>query len=92
VVVSNAYAAVVSAPAALVVNDACVDIHIYAGLNISGQAGQRYVLKYATDLNNTNFATWTPLATNTMGASPWFHLDLDSPFSPRRFYGVKLFP
>jgi hypothetical protein len=80
---------VTSAPAALIVNDACVDIHMYAGLNIAGQSGQTYVLKYTTDLNSTNFATWTPLATNTMGASPWFYLDMDSPFSPKRFYGVK---
>jgi hypothetical protein len=32
------------------------------------------------------------LATNTMGAEGWFYLDMDSPFSPKRYYGVKLVP
>jgi hypothetical protein len=45
-----------------------------------------------TDLCNTNSATWTPLATNTMGNSYWYYLDEDSPFAPCRFYGAKLKP
>jgi hypothetical protein len=91
-VVANSFGSATSAPVQLMVNDACVDIHMYAGLNITGQAGQTLVLKYTTDLNNTNFATWTPLATNNMGSSNWFYLDMESPFSPRRFYGVKRAP
>jgi hypothetical protein len=70
--------------------DACIDIHMYAGLNISGQQGSTYVLSYNTDLNNTN--GWIPLATNLMGSTPWFYLDMDSPFSPRRFYEAVLKP
>jgi hypothetical protein len=92
VVVTNAFGSVTSAPAQLVVNDACVGICMYAGLTIAGQAGSNYVLKCTTDLGITNFADWTPLATNTMTSSNWFYLDMESCGSPRRFYGVKLLP
>ena len=89
VVVTNAFGRVTSAPASLVVNDACVDICMYAGLNIAGLPGRTYELRYTTDLNNTNFATWTFLATNT---TPWFYIDTTSCGVPKRFYGVKLLP
>jgi len=92
VIVSNSLGTLNSSNAQLVVNDACVDIHMYAGLNISGLQGATYVLKFSTNLADTNFANWTPLATNTMTGSNWFYLDMDSPFSPVRFYGVKLAP
>lgn len=92
VVVSNACGSVTSVRAPLIVYDACVDIHMYAGMTITGQTGKTYVLKYTTDLNNNDFATWTPLATNTLGDASWFYLDMESPFSPRRYYGVKLQP
>jgi len=91
VAVANAFGTTNSA-ATLAVNDACVDLKMYAGLNIAGQVGRTYVLKFTTDLSNTNFATWTPLGTNLMSPSGWFYLDMDSPFSPHRFYGVKLLP
>jgi hypothetical protein len=89
VVVTNVYGAVTSAPVQLVVNDACVDLCMYAGLNIAGQPGRTYELRYTTDLSNTNFATWTFLATNT---TPWFYIDTGSCGVPKRFYGVKLLP
>jgi len=88
VVVSNVFGIVTSAPAQLTVYDACIDLHMYAGLNISGQQGSSYVLSYSTDLSNTN--GWVPMATNTMGSSGWFYLDMDSPFSPHRFYKATL--
>jgi hypothetical protein len=89
VVVSNNSGSVTSAPPAqLTVYDACIDLHMYAGLNMSGQQGSSYVLSYSTDLSNTN--GWVPMATNTMGASGWFYLDMDSPFSPHRFYKATL--
>jgi hypothetical protein len=87
VVVANAFGSVTSAPANLLVQDACVDLHMYAGLDISGQAGRTYVLSYVNDLDNTN---WTALATNTLGGSSWFYLDMESAFQPKRFYKVKL--
>ena len=89
VVVANAFGSVTSAPANLLVQDACVDLHMYAGLDIAGQAGRTYVLSYVNDLNRTN---WTALATNTLGGSNWFFLDMESPFQPTRFYKVKLKP
>jgi hypothetical protein len=92
VVVSNRKGIATSDQANLAVFDACVDIHMYAGLTIAGQQGSNYVLKYTPDCGNTNFATWTPLATNTMTGSNWFYLDMESPFSPNRCYGVKLLP
>lgn len=90
VVVSNAWGSVTSSVAQLTVNDACIDINLYAGLNISGQQGSQYVLSFTTDINNTN--NWIPLATNTMGSSGWFYLDMDTPFSPRRFFKAELKP
>ncbi len=79
-----------SAPAPLVVNDACVDLRLYVGLNIASQSGASYVLSYSTNL--TAPVIWLPLATNTMPSAGWFYLDRDSPFSPQRFYRVKLQP
>jgi hypothetical protein len=32
------------------------------------------------------------MATNVMGSSGWFWLDMDSPLSPKRFYKVNLQP
>ena len=62
-------------------------ISIYA---LPGQSGKTYVLKYTTNLTNTNFETWTPLGTNVMTPSGWFYLDMESPWSPHRFYWVKM--
>lgn len=89
VVVTNQYG-VTNATAQLNVFDACIDLRMYAGLSISGQEGSTYVLSYNTDLSNPN--GWTPMATNVMGSTSWFYLDLDSPFSPHRFYEAVLKP
>lgn len=87
VVVSNAFGTVTSDPAQLTLYDALVDIRMYAGLNVSGQAGKTYVLSYTTDLATTN---WTALATNVMGNTGWLFIDMDSPFQPKRFYEATL--
>ena len=101
VVVSSQYGSVASALAQLTLYDPYTelqaewyfDAYMAAGLNIAGRPGATYVLKYTTDLRNTNWATWTSLATNTMGSSGWFfYLDEDSLDSPTRFYGTKLKP
>jgi hypothetical protein len=69
------------------------EAYLGAGLYVAGQPGATYVLKYATDLRNSNWATWTPLATNTMGSSGWwFFLDEESPYAPTRFYQVRRKP
>lgn len=87
--VSNPFGSVSSNPAQLVVNDACVDLKMYAGLTIDGQVGKTYVLKYTTDISKP-LTDWAPLSTNVMSAGGWFYLDMDSPYSPRRFYNVQL--
>lgn len=92
VVVTNSAGRATTDMAQLNVFDACVDICMYSGLWISGEVGRTYVLKYTTDLNNTNFDTWTPLATNVLPATNWFWLDMESCGSGKRFYGVKLVP
>jgi hypothetical protein len=88
VIVSNMVNSVTSGPAQLIVSDACIDLRMYAGLNIAGQQGSSYVLSYTRNLKNTN--SWVPLATNVMGASGWFYVDTNSAFSPRRFYKAVL--
>lgn len=88
VIVSNPAGTVTSAPSQLVVNDACVDLRMYAGLKITGQPGASYVLSYTTNLDAQN--SWMPVATNIMPASGWFYLDMESAFSGYRFYRVTL--
>jgi len=90
VIVSNTFGSVTSAPVQLVVNDACVDLRMYAGLNMSGLLGADYVLSCTTNLGTPTI--WAPLATNTMPTNGWFYLDMASPFSPQRFYKVTLKP
>ena len=89
VVVSNVFGNLTSTTNQLTVNDACIDLHMYAGLTIA-TAGLNYVLSYTTDLNNP--VGWILLATNQIGNSNWFYLDMDSPFSPKRFYKAVLQP
>ena len=90
VIVSNQFSTVTSAPAQLVINDTCVDIRLYAGLNMSGQPGANYLLSYTTNLNAP--INWLPLATNTMPVSGWLYIDTKTPFSPQRFYRAQLSP
>lgn len=92
VVVSNTTRSVTSRTATLTVFDAYADLQMYAGLNINGEVGQTYVVRFTTDVKNTDFGTWTPLATNTLTSPTWFFLDLQSPHSPKRYYGVALQP
>jgi hypothetical protein len=90
VVVSSQYGSVASALAQLTLYDPYTELQAewYFDAYMA-----TYVLKYTTDLRNTNWATWTSLATNTMGSSGWFfYLDEDSLDSPTRFYGTKLKP
>lgn len=84
VTVANSFGSVTSVPVQLVVYDTCLDLRMYAGLTIAGSPGSVYVISYNTDLSNTN--GWIPLATNVLSGSNWFYLDMDSPFSPKRFY------
>jgi uncharacterized repeat protein (TIGR03803 family) len=89
VLVRNTAGSVTSTPVAVVVQEVCVDIRMYAGLTIEGQAGRTYVISYASDLSKP---VWTPLATNTLGTEPWFYVDRESPSNPKRFYKVTRKP
>ncbi len=40
-------------------------------------------MSHTTNLSNT--IGWIALATNVVGITPWFYLDMKSPFSPRPF-------
>lgn len=92
VVVSNVAGNVTSDVARLQVFPACVDLQMYAGLNVTGEIGKTYVIRYTLDPGSTDFSTWTPIATNRLSSPTWFFLDFDSPSTPKRFYGVALQP
>jgi len=89
VAVSNAFGSVTSAPARLLVFDACVSIHPYAGLTVTGMVGRTYVIDGATNLNA---AMWTPLATNTLSSPTWLFVDTNTPLNPMRVFRVRLEP
>jgi hypothetical protein len=88
-VVTNAFGSVTSAPARLLVFDACVGINLYAGLSITGMVGRTYALETATNLNATN---WTLVATNTFTTPRWLFIDTNTPFAPGNFFRVRLLP
>ncbi len=90
VLASNAFGRVASAPAQLLVFDACVGINAYAGLSITGIVGRTYSVQYVTNIAETNI--WIPIATNTLSTPYWLFIDTESPFQPKRFYRVSLTP
>jgi hypothetical protein len=89
VAVSNTFGSLTSAPARLLVNDACVAINSYAGLSVTGVVGRTYVIDCATNLNAVN---WTPLATNTFTTPRWLFVDTNTPSYPGRYFRVRLAP
>jgi uncharacterized delta-60 repeat protein len=54
------------------------------GFQMSGRAGQVVIVEAST-----NLAGWTPLATNTLGATPVDFREPDSGDFPRRFYRLR---
>ncbi len=89
VTVSNAFGSATSQPATLVVFDACVGIHLYAGLSITGLVGRTYSVEYVTNLAANN---WTVLASNTFSQPQWLFIDTNTPLDPRRYFRVRLQP
>jgi len=60
--------------------------NLYPVITIDGVNGNTYVVQYTTSL--TPPVTWTPLATNTVGALPAYVVDTATPMSIKRFYRV----
>jgi len=60
-----------------------LDIHLYAGLAISGVIGTTYEIQYSTDLSSN---TWQPLVDITLPTNPYLYVDTTSPASGQRFY------
>lgn len=89
VTVSNGFGRVTSAPARLLISDACVGIHLYAGLSITGLVGRTYNVEYVTNLAATN---WTFSASNTFTQPTWLFLDTNTPFDPMKYFRVRLLP
>jgi len=81
VAISNAFGSVTS--------DACVGLHLYAGLSITGVVGRTYNVEYVTNLAANN---WTALATNTFSQPTWLFIDTNTPFDAGKFFRVRLQP
>ena len=89
VAVSNTFGSVTSAPARLLVFDACASISLYAGLTITGMVGRTYVVDASTNIAGP---TWVPFATNTLTTPRWLVVDTNTPLNPARFFRVRLVP
>jgi hypothetical protein len=80
---------VASAPARLLVFDACVGVHLYAGLSVTGVVGRTYSVEYVTNLAANN---WAPVASNTLSQPYWLFIDTNTPFNPQKFFRARLLP
>ena len=89
VTVSNTFGTVASAPARLLVFDACVGVHLYAGLSVTGVVGRTYSVEYVTNLAANN---WAPVASNTLSQPYWLFIDTNTPFNPQKFFRARLLP
>ena len=67
-----------------------LDLKMYAGLTITGQAGASYRVDYVPALGPTN--NWITLTNLTLPSSPYLFIDVTSPSSSRRFYRTVLTP
>jgi hypothetical protein len=86
--ISNPLNGVDSSLALLTVTPVCLEIDLYAGLNITGGVpGQKYRIFSTTNLNPP--VTWTSNATITQTVSGVLWIDTNSPANnPRKFYEV----
>jgi hypothetical protein len=75
----------VPAPPSILLNDGSFGVGSnHFGFNVRAGAGQVVVVETSTDLVN-----WTDLATNTVGAGPFYFRDPAPPNSPCRFYRAR---
>ena len=69
-----------------------LDIHLYAGLTITGAVGTVYSVEYVTDLSQTNTpSAWRCLEFLQLPASPYWWADKSAPAIGKRFYRVVAF-
>lgn len=61
-----------------------LDLHLYAGLSITGAVGTVYSIEYVTDLAQTN--SWRCLEFLQLPASPYLWADKSAPATGQRFY------
>jgi formylglycine-generating enzyme required for sulfatase activity len=64
-----------------------LDIHLYAGLTVTGAVGTVYQIQYVTDLAQTNTpSVWRCLEYLQLPASPYLWADRSAPATGKRFY------
>jgi formylglycine-generating enzyme required for sulfatase activity len=69
-----------------------LDVHLYAGLSITGAVGTVYSIEYVTDLTQTNNASaWRCLEFLQLPASPYLWADKSAPATGKRFYRAQVF-
>ncbi len=69
-----------------------LDIHLYAGLSITGAVGTIYSIQYVTDLVETNTpGAWRCLEFWQLPANPCLWTDKSAPATGRRFYRAVAF-
>jgi formylglycine-generating enzyme required for sulfatase activity len=61
-----------------------LDIHLYAGLTVTGAVGTVYSIQYTTNLVQTNH--WLTLTNLLLPASPHLWVDTTCPVAGQRFY------
>jgi formylglycine-generating enzyme required for sulfatase activity len=66
-----------------------LDIHLYAGLSITGQVGVVYSVEYVTNLAQSN--SWRSLEFLQLPVSPYLWTDKSAPATGRRFYRARVF-
>jgi formylglycine-generating enzyme required for sulfatase activity len=70
-----------------------LDIHLYAGLTVTGAVGTVYQVQYVTDLAQTNTpSAWRCLEYLQLPASPYLWADKSAAATGRRFYRALVFP
>jgi hypothetical protein len=76
---------VVSPPVLILVNDPGFGFSSNRfGFRFSGSAGQVVIVE-----TSANLASWTPVATNTIGATPLYFSEPYSGNFPQRFYRLR---
>ncbi len=79
-------------PAAVAQTPSVLDIHMYAGLTVTGSVGTVYSVEYVTDLAQTNTpSAWRCLEYLQLPASPYLWADQSAPATGKRFYRAVAF-